>query len=236
MTFYRLLLRNLFYHWRGNSAVVLGVVLGSAVLTGALLVGDSLRGSLKSLSLDQLGWVENALAPGRFFRAALADELGIDKRSAVLLLQGSASHKDAPRVGKVTVLGIDASFWSEKQSPEDETFWSSDGREAVLNQTLAIALGAKAGDTITLHLERADAAPREMLLAQRKAENVIEPIRVTVKRVVADEAMGRFSLKPSPVPPRNAFVPIKLLQKQLDLAGRANMVLAAAAPASVQSK
>ena len=47
MTLGRLLLRNLLFHWRGNSAVVLGVAVGTAVLTGALLVGDSLRGSLR---------------------------------------------------------------------------------------------------------------------------------------------------------------------------------------------
>ena len=62
MSFLRLLLRNLLYHWRGNVAVFLGIVLGSSVLTGALLVGDSLRGSLKAQSLDQLG--EHVRVPG----------------------------------------------------------------------------------------------------------------------------------------------------------------------------
>ena len=47
MTLKRLRLRNLLFHWRGNLAVFLGVVVGTAVLTGALLVGDSLRGSLR---------------------------------------------------------------------------------------------------------------------------------------------------------------------------------------------
>ena len=46
----RLLARNLAYHWRGNAAVLLGVGVGTAVLTGALLVGDSLRGSLRENS------------------------------------------------------------------------------------------------------------------------------------------------------------------------------------------
>src|SRR5947199_7566972 len=94
MTFLRLLLRNLLYHWRGNFAVMLGIVLGSAVLTGALLVGDSLRGSLKALTLDQLGWVEDAMVPGRFFRAALVDDVAADQRSTVLLLQGSLSRRN----------------------------------------------------------------------------------------------------------------------------------------------
>ena len=57
MTLGRLLLRNLLFHWRGNSAVVLGVAVGTAVLTGALLVGDSLRGSLRELTLrSSNGW------------------------------------------------------------------------------------------------------------------------------------------------------------------------------------
>src|SRR5436309_202173 len=54
MTLQRLRLRNLFYHWRGNSAVLLGVVVGTAVLTGSLLVGDSLRGSLRDHSLERV--------------------------------------------------------------------------------------------------------------------------------------------------------------------------------------
>ena len=48
MTFGRLLWRNLWFHWRGNLAVLLGVIVGAAVLTGALLVGDSLRGSRRT--------------------------------------------------------------------------------------------------------------------------------------------------------------------------------------------
>src|SRR5258707_14975507 len=101
MSFFRLLLRNLLYHWRGNLAVFLGIVLGSAVLTGALLVGDSLRGSLKALTLDQLGWVEEAMLPGRFFRAQLATEVSAERSAPALLLQGSASRKNAEeRVGK----------------------------------------------------------------------------------------------------------------------------------------
>src|SRR5260370_28553689 len=93
MTFFRLLLRNLHYHWRGNLAVFLGIALGSAVLTGALLVGDSLRGSLQSLTLDQLGWVEEAMVPGRFFRAKLANEVSASHCESVLLLQGGAALK-----------------------------------------------------------------------------------------------------------------------------------------------
>ena len=91
MTLGRLLTQNLLYHWRGNLAVLLGVAVGTAVLTGALLVGDSLRGSLRDLTLEQLGWVDHALVGGRFVRAALADELGVGHVAPAILLRGAAS-------------------------------------------------------------------------------------------------------------------------------------------------
>src|SRR5947207_7390810 len=75
MTLTRLLLRNLFFHRRGNLAVLLGVAVGTAVLTGALLVGDSLRGSLRERALQQLGGVEAAMVSGRFIRQQIAENL-----------------------------------------------------------------------------------------------------------------------------------------------------------------
>src|SRR5882757_10016394 len=95
MTFRRLFGRNLLYQWRGNLAVFLGIALGSAVLTGALLVGDSLRGSLKALTLDQLGWVEQAMLPNRFFRDKLASEISADRHAPA---EGGGPIVDAPKL------------------------------------------------------------------------------------------------------------------------------------------
>ena len=43
------------HHWRTNLAVVLGVAAAVSVLAGALLVGDSVRGSLRDIALGRLG-------------------------------------------------------------------------------------------------------------------------------------------------------------------------------------
>lgn len=66
MRFNRLVRRTLFYHRRGNFAVMLGVAVGTAVLTGALLVGDSLRGSLTARVMNQIGWVDFAMVSNRY--------------------------------------------------------------------------------------------------------------------------------------------------------------------------
>ena len=67
----------------------------------------------------------------------------------------------------------------------------------------------------------------ESLLGQRQADRVLKSIAVKVGGIVADEGMGRFSLNPTPTPVANAFVPIRYLQKKLDLAGRVNAVFVA---------
>ena len=67
-----LLARNLAWYWRTNLAVLLGVAAAAAVLGGALLVGDSVRASLRDLVLARLGSTDYVVARNGFFREDLA--------------------------------------------------------------------------------------------------------------------------------------------------------------------
>lgn len=249
MTFGRLLRQNLFYHWRGNLAVLLGVGVGTAVLTGALLVGDSLRGSLRALAQDQLGWVDHVLVAGRFFRQDLASELGAERFGSAILLQGAAgSGSDLPenssrplvhRAGRIMILGVDERFWlgsrslargAAQSSPADQPpggqdLWASANEEVVLNSALAGKLGVAGGDTVTLYLQKVSAVPRETLLGRRDTGEVVDALRLRVRAVVPDEGLGRFTVHPSPAVPYNAFVPLHLLQTKLGQPGRGNTLL-----------
>ena len=75
MTVLRFAIRGLTYHWRIHATVALGVAAATAVLTGALLVGDSVRGSLRALTLDRLGMIDELLYSDRLFRERLVAEL-----------------------------------------------------------------------------------------------------------------------------------------------------------------
>ena len=116
MSLVRLILASLAYHRRTNLAVALAVMAATAVLTGALAVGDSMRGSLRHLLLDQLGAIDEVLVTDRFFRPELAKELTaaprfeqfFDQAVPAVFVQGTVEH---PRsggacAGNVTVLGI----------------------------------------------------------------------------------------------------------------------------------
>jgi putative ABC transport system permease protein len=212
-------LRSLFYHWRGNLAVLLGVVVGTAVLTGALLVGDSLRGSLRDLTLRRLGWVDQALVGLKFFRVALSESLPADHVSCAILLQATAEGK-VRSVRSVTLLGIDPRFGLEEVP---EGFWSADSDAVLLNPAVMDDLGVQVGDEVVFRVQRATDVPRESLLGKRS--DPVEALRFRVAGRLGDELAARFSLNPSPVAPRNAIVSLFALQRLLDQPGRANALL-----------
>src|SRR5262249_25368743 len=58
-----------------------------------------------------------------------------------------------------------------------------------------------------------------------QTDDVVSDLTLTVRAILPDKGLSRFSLKPDPSAPRNAFVPLALLQKELDLKGRINAIL-----------
>ena len=103
MKFRTLVYRSLTFYRRTHMGVLLGTVIGTGILTGALIVGDSVRYSLKRLSLMRLGKTEFALSSGdRYFRTKLADELATSLNvqcAPVLKLDGIASSEEGRRRG-----------------------------------------------------------------------------------------------------------------------------------------
>src|SRR5437867_11899031 len=61
MTSRTLLRRSLRFRARSHLGVVLGAAIGSAALIGALLVGDSVRGSLRRRALERVGTTQYLL-------------------------------------------------------------------------------------------------------------------------------------------------------------------------------
>ena len=71
-----MLRRNRVYFWKQHVGVVLGASLCTMVLVGALLVGDSVKHSLRGMAEYRIGQVDMVLfSEDRFFRQELADEL-----------------------------------------------------------------------------------------------------------------------------------------------------------------
>jgi ABC-type antimicrobial peptide transport system permease subunit len=221
LTLPRLVLRNLRFHWRGNFAVLLGVAVGSAVLTGALLVGDSLRGSLRDRAERQLGGVDAAALLPHPVRAEVAD--GMPGQTApVLLLPGSiqvVADGDAPSLGRVTVLGVDDRFKPPEAEPS-VLDWNGEQRRVVLSRRVAERLGIPLGlkpnsgpeYRVRIGVERFSDLRRSSSLAKRSVGDVTATQTFTVVCVLPDGAAGNdFNLSPSPAAPLNVYVPLAAL-------------------------
>ena len=230
MTLRRLLLQSLRYHRGIHAAAALGVAVGTAVLAGALLVGDSMKGSLRGLALDRLGKIDHALAADRYFRETLADDLlpagGVSREleAAVpaIILRGSAENPDTgARASRIHIHGVDERFLALFDPPAP----APANRQALLNEALAREIGVKAPGVLLLRFPAGASIPSESVMG-RKTDNV-RTLRLEVAAVVADRGLGRFGLSPGQQLPSNVFLPLKTLQKALGQEGRANAILAA---------
>ena len=67
--------RGVMHHRMAYLYVLLSTTVATAIITGALLVGDSMRGSLADRVEERLGRVTHVLQGTTFFREALAAEL-----------------------------------------------------------------------------------------------------------------------------------------------------------------
>ncbi len=235
MNLWRLIGRNLAYHWRINATVALGVAAATAVLTGALLVGDSMRGSLRQLTLDRLGRIDAVLVTDRFFRPQLADELAASaefkqhfaEALSTILVQGTVERRpdsaDASqhraRASHVTVLGCDQRLW-ELDSKEPSRRPARG--EVVLNAKLAADLSAKIGDTVILRIGESSDIPADSPLGRKTETTRSRPL--TVVGFVSSSPLGRFSLRPNQREPYNAFVAPETLQQALDQRDKVNAI------------
>ncbi len=228
MTKSQLIIQNLRYHVRSHLGVFLGAAIGSAVLIGALVVGDSVRNSLREMAMARLGRVHFSLtANDRLFREATADLLNKEIKapsSAALMLSGSASSQGGKsRANQVHIIGIQDSFW-ELSRLDVKPKLVADNPGIVINRRLADQLNVSAGESILLRIEKVSSLSRDAPMAPQ--DDITTVLRLPISRVLPDSTIGRFSLAANQVPPFNAFVPLEQLQEKMETSGKVNLLLA----------
>ncbi|MBC8166005.1 MAG: ABC transporter permease, partial [Bryobacteraceae bacterium] len=229
MTTAQLLQRNLTYFWRTNLAVIAGVAIAVAVLAGALLVGDSVRGSLRDLFLQRLGNTDHVVTSAGFFREQLAADIqnheefargGFAATAPLIALEGSITHEASGSLGTgIRVYGVDERFWAfhgqQNRGPLNREILVSDG--------LARELGSSAGDSLLLRVQKPSEIPAESL--HSKKEDLGRTLRLTMRESLSSAALGEFSVQPQQSATRAVFVSLKLLQKDLEQEGNSNLIL-----------
>ena len=223
MSFPHLIVRSATYHWRTNLAVVLGVAAAVSVLGGALLVGDSVRGSLRDLVLSRLGRTSDVVASMGFFRDGLARDLvahGAASAAPLIATSGFVTHEPSgKRATSVLVYGVDERFWQfHGLEPRDGVF---------VSPALAAELGVKAGDVLLTRLQKPTDIPLESLFAHK--DDAGRTVRLTATGALPAAQLGEFALQPQQGEVRAVFAPLRRLQRDLAVTDRVNTILVGAA-------
>lgn len=226
----RLLKNSLAYYWQTNLVVVLGVAIAVSVLAGALLIGESVRGSLRDLSSRRLGQTDDLISSAGFFREQLAVDLeqpgqvganNIGVTCPLIALEGVVIHEPSKRrAGEVKVYGVDDRFWRFNAVAGVET---PQNRNALVSESLATELGSGPGDSLLLRLEKPSDIPVESLHGRK--EDPGRTIRLNITAALPGESLGEFSLQPQHGAVRAVFVSLSFLQKELGQDRRINTIL-----------
>jgi ABC-type lipoprotein release transport system permease subunit len=228
-------LRSLIHFRKAGLAVALGAAVATAVLAGALLTGDSVRGSLRDLTLERLGGIDLALVSGHFFREGLAADLerrGTARVAPLVVLRGTAVHGGSgERAAGVAIYGVDGRFTRLQGSalPELSVRPESLFPPVVLDEPLGRELGVRPGDDVLLSFERPGDVPRETVLGDKEADDVVASRRFTVVRVLPESGLGLFGFAARQARSPLAFVPLAALQEAAGRPGEVNALIAAIA-------
>jgi ABC-type antimicrobial peptide transport system permease subunit len=239
MTKRDLVVRSIAHYWRVNLAVALGVGVAVSALAGALVVGESVRTSLRDLALARLGRADHVVTASNLFTEQLAERVASAPAFQsewsgpvpVLALEGVVTHERTnARAGGVQVYGVDDRFW---------TFNSIAGvngpaaRDAYIGPALARELGAAPGDALLLRVQKPSAIPAGVIQGRRDEPG--RAVRLSTARVLDRDQLGDFSPRPQQGAARTIFVPLERLQRDLDLPHRVNMMLVSQRGAAAQA-
>ncbi len=231
MTTWSLVLSSFRFYARSHLGTLLGAAVGAMVLTGAMLVGESVRGSLRDMAASRLGRAQLALPSGdRLFRSSLAKRLADElhtETAAMLQLPGLAKRPSGmSQANNVIIMGVDANFW--KLALERPGFGDIPEDAIVLNERLAGQLKVKKGDVINLLVHNPSQLSRDAPMAPIE-DAAASMAQLNVHAIVTDRQFGRFSLQASQIPPYTAFVSLDQLQSKIEKPGMANLMLVAEA-------
>lgn len=227
MSRWRFILASLWHYRWLNLAVLAGVALTSAILSGSLAVGDSVRESLRRSGMARISGASLAVVGGeRFFTGDLARRLH-EKTGAVTapVLQSLATvstPSGEARANQVQLAGIDDSFWEFATERPPMPLFPASGQFAI-NEALASRLGAGAGDRIVISVEPPGLLSKDAPLSGSSNQPV--KLRGTVSRVLSAREFGHYNLNVAQVPAPTLFLPLSVLQERLNRPQRVNVIL-----------
>jgi len=227
MSLYELILKSAWFYRRLNLTIVLGIALSTAILVGALIIGDSVKYSLQQITVQRLGKTSQVITAGeRLFGQQLATELAekCNVETAALLRANGFGVIDGGdlRINQLAIWGVDVTIGNFANYPE---VFQLQNNEVAINENLASLSGLKVGDEFLLRMNKLNTFPANTPFVSEKEATV--SFRVKVVRILKGDELGNFNLQNIQSAPRNVFLNLQGLNEQMGLQQKANVLLVA---------
>ncbi len=227
MSIYKLILKSVGFYRKLNLTIILGIALSTAILVGALIIGDSVKYSLQQITVQRLGKTSQVITAGeRLFGQQLASDLAskTGTETAALLRANGFGVIDGGdlRINQLAVWGVDKTIGNFADYPE---VFQLQNNEVAINENLASLSGLKVGDEFLLRLNKLNTFPSNTPFVSEKESTV--SFRVSVARILNPDELGNFNLQNIQSAPRNVFLNLQWLNEQMGLQQKANVLLVA---------
>lgn len=218
---------------RLTALTIVGLIVGSAIITGSLAVGDSLKSSVVDEVYANLGGVDEVVHSNGLFDESIFSAVSgnstlagvTDAIAPLVILKASVRNAATGQFeAKVNIVGYDASLHAfgefRKSDGSSLTGVPASGR-AVINQQLAGRIDALAGATLAVTTQNPGFS----------IESIFSPLlgqasfSVVVDAVVADTGLGRFNLESAGGVPENIYVSLGYLQNMITASSRINTIV-----------
>jgi putative ABC transport system permease protein len=203
--FLQLILKSLLFYRKSSVYQAVIVLVLTAIITGSLLTGYSVRKSLKTFANQHLGNTDILISSGlRYFDDSLAVRIKGNIGGNCVPIIESDGYCQNFSTGK-TALNI-------KIYTADSGFFPFHGNDSInilpgsvaINQNLANLLNIKTGEEIVIHFREVSPIPANSPFA-RSGTNTGTKV-LLVSRIINAEQSGNFSLGISQITPLNVYI------------------------------
>jgi len=230
---FKIAIRNFIKRKKSSVLAICGLLVSSAIISGALTVGDSMENAVIQSAYANLGETDEVVQSHKSFNYALYESLKndtildqmIDGTAPLIILPASVvNRQNSLRESTSTVIGYNNDFLQfgnlialDGSAYSDELI----SNEASINEKLASRINADVGNVITLGF-RSPEFSIETVYSQ--LVNLTQQDFI-VKQVVKDESLGRFQLGSGSPVSNNVFVNLTFLQNISNMESSINAVL-----------
>ena len=205
---FKLVYRSLHFYRKDALYQVIIVSLLTAIITGSLLTGSSVRSSLRKTTLEKIGNTDLVISSGlRYFDASLAERISgqtDDKIVALLEADGFCQNfSDGATALNTKIYGVDSDFFSFHG---EDSLIIQPGTAAI-NKRLALHLGVREGDEIILKFRETDPIPDNAPFVPAGESTRSKVMRIST--ILTPDETGNFSLGASQIEPMNVFINIR---------------------------